>query len=408
MGIQEITNKKINGWFYGIMSVLILLFISGLIICPLGTQLNVFFAKTNNFMADFFNVQIYIADWDPYHNTVNGMGEKCYLPFTYLFLELFNGFFNYSGASLTDCYASSTATMSCILFMIISLFLLFHSLGCLTEISSMLKFALLFSSILLFSFERGNIIILCGALICYFLAYKDSNNRWLRYFSLFCLCVVSIIKVYPALFGFYLLRDKRYKDIAICVCVSLILAFVPFLFFTGGLSNIGQMFENYKVFSQSYGLYSIFPRYGLSHIIAWGLLGLHVDRDVSDILLLIPRCLICLSCLLSFLLFFYEKETWKRLALVALPVMMLPTNSGFYCGLYFIPVITLFLSNNEGRKLDYLYMLLICLFLSPFQLTVVKKINISQLLSNVALLIVWILLLTEASSVYIKKRFLYK
>lgn len=404
MGIQKITSNPIDKWFYGIITILILLFVSGLLIYPLGTQLNVFFIKTDNFFADFFNVQIYIADWDPYHNTVNGLGEKCYLPFTYLFLELFNGFYNYSGASLIDCYGSSTATMSCILFMMVSLFLFYHSLSCLTEIPSKLKSVLLFSSVVLFSFERGNIIILCGALICYFLAYKNSPISRLRIFSLLCLCVVSIIKVYPAILGLYLLRDKRYKDIAICVCITIILAFVPFLFFTGGFDNIGQMFENYAVFSQTYSFYSVFPRYGLSHIIAWGLIGFHVDRGVSDIILLLPQFLLYLSCLLSFVLFFYVKMAWKRLAFVVLPIIMLPTNSGFYCGLYFIPVIVLFLYNNEGRKLDFLYMLLICLFLNPFQLLVVKGINVSQQLSNIALLAIWLLLMIEASSILMKQK----
>ncbi len=395
MGIQEVTLKTVDKWFYGIMAVLILFFVSGLLINPLGTQLNVFFAKTNNLLADFFNVQIYIADWDPYHNTVNGLGEKCYLPFTYLFLELFNGFFNYSGATLADCYSSTTAMMSCILFMIVSLFFFYHSMTCLTEMPSKLKFVLLLSSVILFSFERGNIIVFCAALICYFLAYKDSKNKWLKYISLICLCIVSIVKIYPAIFGLYLLKDKRYKDIAICVLVSLIFAFLPFLFFKGGFGNISQMFENFSVFSQSYSAYSIFPRYGLSHIIAWGLMGLHIDKHTSNIILLIPQFLIFMLCLLSFVLFFFEKQAWKRLALVALPIIMLPTNSGFYCGLYFIPVIVLFFYNNEGRKLDFLYMLLICLFLSPFQLPVVKGINLSQQLSNVALLTIWILLLID-------------
>ena len=59
MGIQEVTSKSVEKWFYGIMAVLILLFVVGLLINPLGTQLNVFFAKTDNLLADFFNVFIY-------------------------------------------------------------------------------------------------------------------------------------------------------------------------------------------------------------------------------------------------------------------------------------------------------------------------------------------------------------
>ena len=372
-----------------------MLFVSGLIINPMGNQLYVFFDKTDNFLADFFNVQLYIADWDPYHNTINGLGEKCYLPFTYLFLELFNGFYHYSGASLLDCYASSTAMISCILFMIVSLFLFYHSVTCLVEIPSKLKFVLLFSSVILFSFERGNIIVLCAALICYYLAYKDSRNNGLRFFSLLCLCIVSVVKIYPAILGLYLLKDKRYKDIAICVLVSLILIFAPFLFFKGGFTNIGQMFDNFSVFFKSYSAYNIFPRFGLSHLIAWGLMGLHIDKNVSNVILLIPHSLMYFLCIISFVMFFYEKKDWKQLALVVLPIIMLPTNSAFYCGLYFIPVILMFLNNSEKRKMDFFYMLLICIFLSPFQFPVIKGITISQQLSNVALLTIWFFLLNE-------------
>lgn len=397
-------SKAVDSYFYYIMSALIGIFLICLIADPLGLQLNVFFAKTGNFLADFFNVQIYIADWDPYHNTVNGLGEKCYLPFTYMLLEMFNGFYSYSSASLSDCYSSSIAMISCILFILVSLFLFYHSMGCLTLIPAKLKFTLLLSSVILFSIERGNIIILCAALICYFLAFKDSSTKWLRYFSLMCLCIVSIIKIYPVLFGLYLLKDKRYKDIMICICVSMILAFVPFLFFEGGFSNIGQIIENFSVYSQSYGFYSVFPRYGLSHIFAWALMGIHVDKSLSDLVLLVPQCLVYLSCVVSFLLFFYERVVWKRLALISLPVIMLPTNSGFYCGLYFIPVILFFLYHNEGRKIDYVYMLLVCVFLNPFQLPVLKGINFSQLFSNMALLLMWLLLLIEVGSKIRKQR----
>lgn len=404
MGIQTITNKNINTWFYGIMGVLITLFLFGLIISPLGNQLNVFFLKTNNLFADFFNVQIYIADWDPYHNTVNGLGEKCYLPFTYLFLELFNGFFHYSGADLSDCYASSSAVMSCFFFIIISLFLLYHSMDCFQAVPGLLKFILLFSSILLFSIERGNIIVLCAAFVFYFLAYKDSKDKRLRIFALLCLCIVSVVKIYPVIFGFYLLKDRRYKDIMRCIIFSLFLIFVPFLFFRGQFDNIPQMMENSSVFLKSYGPYSIFPRYGLTHVIALGLIKFNVDRGGADLILVIPKLMVALACLFSILLFFYEESSWKKMALLSIPLIMLPTNSGFYCGLYFFPVILTFLNNIEGRRIDFVYMLLMCIFLNPFQISEKSGINISQFLTNIALLVMWAMLLVECSFNLFNKR----
>lgn len=387
--------QKITKYFHIIMFLLIGIFIVALIINPTGSQLNVFFAKTGNFLADFFNVQIYIADWDPYHNTINGLGEKCYLPFTYLFLELFNGFFHYSGAQLSNCYVSSEAMASCIFLMGFSVLILYHSLGCLGILSTKLKYVLFFSSLLLFSVERGNLIILCVALICYFIAFRNSEVMWKRCFALVALCVVSVVKIYPAMFGIYLLKDKQIKNILFCIVFTLLLVFLPFLCFEGGFSNISQMMTNVSVYSESYSAYQIFPRFGLAPLFAWGFSFMHLDRSLSDILLLIPRGIVYCSIIFSFVLFFYEKAQWKKLALIALPLIFLPTNSGFYCGLYMLPVLLLFINNNEGRKVDFIYMLLFCALLNPVQI-VFHGMTISWIISNLAMLFMWLLLIIDS------------
>ena len=387
--------QKINNYFYMIISVLIGAFLLVLILNPTGSQLNVFFAKTDNFLADFFNVQLYIADWDPYHNTINGLGEKCYLPFTYLFLELFNGFFHYSGATLSDCYASSEAMVSCLFLMGFSALMLYHSLECIGQFPTRLKFVLFFSSLLLFSVERGNLIILCVALICYFIAYRNSEVRWKKYSALTALCVVSVVKIYPAVFGVYLLNEKRFKDILFCFVLTLLLVFLPFLSFEGGFSNISQMMTNLSVFSESYSAYKVFPRFGLAPFFAWGGYLLHLDRSMSDMLLLIPKVIVYSSVIVSLVLFFYEKVQWKKLALVTLPIIFLPTNSGFYCGLYMLPVLLFFLNNNEGRIMDFIYMLLFCVLLNPVQI-VIHGMTISWMLSNLAMLFLWLLLIIDS------------
>ena len=396
--------EYIRKWFYIVMFSFITLFLFLLFLDPLGCQLNVFFEKTTNFLADFFNVQIYIADWDPYHNTLNGIGEKCYLPFTYLFLELFNGFYSYSGANLNDCYMSSEAVLSAVMLMAFSLLVFFHALCCMNSMPNKLKYIIFFSSVVLFSLERGNVIILCAALMCYFLAFKQSNNRWLRYFSLICLCIASVIKIYPAILGLYLLKEKRYKAIAGCMILSLFLSLFPFIFFCGQFDNIGQLIKNVYTNSLSYSAFRVYPRFGISPLVAWPLKALHIDDSIVDLILLIPKLLTLLLCLLSFGLFYIEKENWKRLALIIFPLMYFPTNSAFYCGMYFIPVILIFINDNQGRKLDFLYMLLICLFLSPLQLPAIKGITISHLLSNFSLLIMWSFLLIETTMNVVQQR----
>ena len=395
MGIQDI--KCINNikLFYGIMAILIGLFLCLLFSNPMGTQLNVFFLRTGDFMADFFNVQIYIADWDPYHNYVNGLGEKCYLPFTYLFLELFNGFQEYSGMTLQGCYSSSTSMVSCFLFVILSILVLFHAFGCLARTSVGLKTIIFFSSIMLFSIERGNIIIICAALLCYYLAFVDSPDKRKRFFALICLCIISVIKIYPVIFGLYLLKGRRYKDILFCFIISILLVFVPFLFFKGQLDNINQLLENLSVFKDSYSPYRLFPRFGLTPFVVW-ICGIqNVALASCDLLIFFTEiCVIALSCV-SLVLFFYEKIVWKEIAFLSLPLIMYPTNSAYYCGLYLLPSLLLFLKEINGGKMNYVYLFLFCILLNPVQI-VIDDTAISWMISNIAVIIIWMLLIAES------------
>ena len=83
----------------------------------------------------------------------------------------------------------------------------------------------------------------------------------------------------------------------------------------------------------------------------------------------------------------------------------IPANNGFYCGIYFIPIIFVFLNTNEGRKMDFVYMLLFCVFLNPVQV-VLKDYAISWILSNLALLVTWLLLIIDSFQTLRKKEIL--
>ena len=55
-----------------------------------GYQLNIFFLRTGNFLADFTNVVGYSAGRDP-HNSLAyaGLSEKAYLPLCYVIMYVF-------------------------------------------------------------------------------------------------------------------------------------------------------------------------------------------------------------------------------------------------------------------------------------------------------------------------------
>ena len=396
MGIQKINKMSVNAWFYYLMSILILLFFLGLIYNPLGNQLNVFYWKTNNLLGDFFNVQIYIADWDPYHNTVDGMSEKCYPPLAYLFMELFNGFYEYSGAHLVECYNSTAAMMSGYMFVLISLALYFHSLSCLCDIPAKLRFVLLFSSVILFSLERGNIIILCAAFVVYFWAFKDSSDVIKRKFALICLCAASVMKIYPAIFGVFLLKEKRFKDIAFVFLLSCILFFLPFLCFEHGLTNFTQLLSNLEAFEDHYNSVlaaRVIPRFSITDYPI-----LLMDRLNTDYTLVynLLRIIVIFLSLLTVFVFKCESKQWKQYALLSMIVLYLPKHSVWYCGLYFIPAIVLFLHQKRFENRDWVYMILFCILLNPLQIGGNNGLySFTIICSNIALIVVWLMLITD-------------
>ena len=392
--MKTILANNVRNLFVLVMSSLILCFIIGLLFDP-QSQLNVFFRKTENLFADFFNIMIWIADKDPYFNTYLSPGTKSYFPLSYLILMMFSGIENYSGLQLEDVYSSTTAIVSCMLFTLGSIFLYFHSLTRIVKCHTIELLIISLSSVFLFTIERGNLIMFTAALTFYFIAYKDSRNIWLRRFSLLALCVASVLKVYPVVLGIYLLKDKRYKDIFLCVILSLLLIFIPFLAFEHGFDNIPKFIENVAEASKGVELVAS-PRYGL-HV--FSIIGCSffrcLDTNLFLILLYISKIVIWAMAGLSVFLFFFEKETWKQLLMITMLIAYLPQVNFFYCGIYFVPFIMLFLFENpRWNRTNILYALLMCVFLNPFQI-VFHNVTISWMLSNLAMLALWVTILVE-------------
>lgn len=387
--------KDINYLFKVVMSFLITCFIIGLLCDPLGSQLNVFFLKTDNLLADFYNIMIWIADKDPYYNTYGAAAAKSYFPLSYLILMIFSGFENYSGLCLKEVYSSTTATISCMIYTLGSIFLYFHSLTRIVKCNTYTLLIISLSSVFLFTIERGNLIMIAAAFSFYFLAYKDSNSFWLRRFSLFSLCVASVLKIYPVVLGLFLLKDKRYKDVVICVVLSLLLIFIPFVAFERGFNNIPKFIDNVIEAGVS-SEFNESPRYGLFvlSVIGCRFLGI-LDSSFFYVISILTKLMVWFFSGLSIFFFFYEKEFWKRLALITMLIVYLPQVNFFYCGIYFMPFILLFLSENpKWTHQNLIYMLLICIFLNPFQI-LFHGWTISWMLSNVAMMLFWLLLLVN-------------
>ena len=380
-----------------IMLIIIALFVFLLFIDPLGAQLNVFVVKTKDLFADFFNVMIYISGDDPYFHPLNGPEQKPYFPLAYVIMSLFSGFEDYSSLSLQDCYQSTTAMISCVLFTLGSIALFFHSLSRIIKLDTAIIIIVCLSSIFLHTIERGNLIVISASMAFYFIAYKDNQNPYLRYLALIALCISVVLKGFPIVLGLFLLQEKRYKDIVFCMLVGAVLTFVPYLFFEHGFVNIPQHLYNVKMNGiMAEGL--VLPRFGLTFIPNF--IVNHIPHSLYVILFAIGKYFVWILSALSICFFFRESVLWKKVALLSFIIAFFPTSNWFYCGLFFFPFIIMFLQDNEGRKVDYLYAILICIFLNPLQI-VLRSIPISWVFSNLAMLMLWIALLYESGKKFL-------
>jgi len=383
--------------FVFVSCILFSFFVIGLMQNPYGPQRQIFFLGMDDFFADFFNVLRYIAERDPYFNTINGYGEKAYLPLVYLILYPFSQLDNFNTMTLQETWNSKIGLMSAFLFTGFSVSLLLMALNKIIKkysISSTLLISFILSYIFFVTIERGNTIILSAACIVFFICYYDSENKHERICAIISIAIASTLKVYPVLFGFLYFEKKQYREIFLSAIITLFLIFIPFLFFQRRFANIPQLINNVRLSTDSYNFTRIFPRYSLPHLIfrAFSLLKLseNIKLSSSNIAQIITFITSSVSILFSCLV----KNKWVKISLLTMVVVFLPVNSGFACGLYIFPMIILFFSTLEERsKFFNVFILIVFLiFLNPYQITIKSK-SINYLLANIALLSLWLVLL---------------
>lgn len=345
--------------------------------------------STDSFM-DFFNVLKYISTGDPYHYIAyNSLAEKAYPPFSYMILIPFSLI---SDALHQDPFVmrgTQFGMMSLFLFVGISVLLFALLLYRYTEGSGFVKTAVLLalfsSGINIFSIERANTVILAAAFLAAFLFWYQSDSRLLRELSYIALACSAGLKVFPAVFGILLLKDKRWFGSIRTVLYGLLLFFLPFLFFKGGFANVTQMFGNMFLNSDEYMFREPVFRFGfLPFAMASGIGNERVFLVLGYVLLV-----------LSLLLCLVFKEKWKAVLLITCAVMTAPVNCSYYCGLYLFAAILLFLNAEEHPIIDWIYLLLFLIVLNPFQIMFGEE-SFTSILANNALLFMYLLLIAEA------------
>ena len=345
----------------------------------------------NSFM-DFFNVVKYVSTRDPYHFTeLYGLSEKAYPPLAYLILYPFSCLLDYRTIAPVAAKGTQMGIMSLFFFIGVSVlicaFLLFHykTGSGLTKAATV--FALFSSGTFLFAVERANMILLTAGLLAAFLFWYKSDSRMLREFAYIALACAAALKVYPAIFGLLLLKDRRWIDAVRAAIYGVLAFFIPFFFFTGGRYNFNQLLINVQLNTEAYRFLAPNYRFGWLAYYLWT----HTDFPDYQSWINLGNVMM----VLAIVFFIAMKSHWKAIMLLTCVIIATPVNSAYYCGLYiFIPII-FFLNEKKHSFFDWIYILLFVVILNPLQFTC-ENLPVTVPIANCALLILFILLLSEA------------
>ena len=387
---------KLEYIFYILMAILIGLFLYWLFHDDKGTQWNVFFRKTSDYFADYINVLRYSAWHDPYFNALNGPSEKGYFPLTYLIFYWLAKAVNFAeyrddGVDVGMWTKNLTIANYVMLLMILIMFIqLFQMKKGKPVTKWLMTLALAFSGIALFSYERGNVIYLAVIGMVCFIEHYQSENKVLREWAFIALAFAAAIKGYPAIFGILLIWEKRWKEAIRLMIYGLLFCFGPFaLIGTGFKYNITQWLVNLGENGEKY-MFTHNPRFGYLFFLSQMKSG-----DTRDMWNEVLKIIFYILAIIGIIVISKQKTWWKKAAMLVSIIILLPTNSGFYCGLYLFPIVVLFFNEEEHNWLDILYMLSMIVILNPFQLMTKKGVNITLTATNIAMFVFAGLLLID-------------
>ena len=376
----------------------------GLLLCcgNAGSQRDLFYMGGQDLLSDMLNTEEYARDLDPYGFSQGAdripFKDANYPPLAYVLFWLIDAA---SGRDITTPRAMVVA----LAFGTLSLVLLFLGLERLPGQAvdkrrrRLLALALAVSAPALFAFERGNIILLCAALCIWFLLGYRSPRPILRELSFIALAIAAALKVYPALLGLLLLRERRYREALRLAAYGAGAVFLPFLCMEGGFSNLPLLLDNFSAHT-AYYTRLIYPRFGfrLFASITYDttfcdpFLNANLWRLGEKLYRFMPwvdGALAC--CCLGGV--FALKQPWERLAAIMLVIVNYPVNSGYYTALYLLPAIMLLLASQEVTPFNGLCLCLFLVVLNPVQIPIPYRTlgvadpilcNVTDILRNLA------------------------
>lgn len=195
----------------------------------------------------------------------------------------------------------------------------------------------------LFAYQRLNLLLLSLCFVMYYMITYNSKNKVVRETGFISLAIAANLKLYPAIYGAFLLKEKRWAEAVRCAGYGLLLFVVPSFFLDGGISNIRYFFHASSQWSGNL-LLSGAGMSLASSVIRW-LRPFAGDAFLSAIAN--PVAVIAFAVCL--LLFFLSKKRYQEFLFLGYMIVLIPTPAYYYnCVFFILAVISLCNEENFG------------------------------------------------------------
>lgn len=349
-----------------------------------------FFRDTRDTFMDYFNCLPGVAMRRPYDT------ESMYPPLSEVVFYLCSKILPPDMLMEMDPHQMKTEqipVMSLMLFLAVPIAVTVWAMSdYLKRFNAMKRFiilAFLVSSPFLYTIERGNVLIYSFAAAMVFICYYDSEKKWQRELALIALAVSAGIKLYPAVLGFILVRDKRWKETIRCVIYGVFFFIAPFFMF-GGLASLKIMINALIGNSGGFGHTEFASKINFSNMInviyiQW--FGGTEAIGWAQIAAYILSVLLIGAALLT-------RNRWKSILFLTLVMIGVPAFSFYYTGVFMLVPFIWFIAGEEKdmKWTDIIYLLGFIAILAPIPITYgdiyhTSVININQQIVGVAILV---------------------
>ena len=223
--------------------------------------------------------------------------------------------------------------------------------------------SMMLSGVMMFTYERGNLILLALSGMVLFLLTYESEVKWLREIGYLGLAVAGAIKGYPANLGIILIYRHEWKEVVRLVIYGVVMAFGPFLLLKGGFSNIPIWLDNLH---QNSEFYMFLKQQRLGYLYFISCMEDASREDMAAVYNIWKPIIACVG-IYAIATSLFQSKRWLQVCTLLTFILIYPSNSGYYCLIYLIPVIIMYLNEKDVSWKDLIYLPIFVVLMTPLQ-----------------------------------------